>query len=142
MAGVANPNHIELIVRTEVFHRLVQPVYDNDELGWYGLEPRGLLGDLGPSQLATLIQVCEQQLEFHIVSCCKNLRTINRLVTDAAIFYLARGDKNPYLVFNPWVDPMASLLDEDVFGKLGCEPHEIYRKVGQYSNHTVGRVCA
>ena len=129
MAGVANPNHIELVVRAEVFHRLVQPVYDNDELAWYGLEPRGLLGDLGPSQLAALIQVCQRHPEFHIISYCKNLRTMNRLVHNAAFFYMAGGDKNPYLVFNPWVDPMGPLLDEDVFGKLGCEPHEIYRRL-------------
>ena len=127
MAGVANPNRIELIVRSDVFHGLVHRVTDIEELAWYGLESRGLLGDIDPSELRTLTEVCAQYPEFHIVSYCKNRRIMNRLVHEAAFFYLARGDKNPYLVFNPWVDPMAPLFSENVFGQLGREPHEIYR---------------
>ncbi len=128
MAGTANPNRIELIFRHDAFHRLVQRITDSDELSWYGIEARGLLGDIDPSQLPILIKICEQNREFHIVSFCKNFRLLNRLVFDAAFYYLARGSKNPYLVFNPDADPLTPLLEEDVFGKLGCEPHEIYRR--------------
>ena len=129
MAGVAQFNRTELIVSSEQFYRLVHPLTNTEELNWYGLEPRGLFGDLGPSQLQALMTVVEQCPEFHIVSHCQNMRTLNRLVEDAAMFNLARGDNNPYIVFNPWLNPCAPLIDDDVFAKHGRELHEIYRRL-------------
>jgi hypothetical protein len=129
MAGVANSERMELIVTADQFYSLVTPITDVHELNWHGLEPLGLMGDLGPSQLANLMMVCEENNEFHIISYCQNLCTMNRPIQDAAFFRLAIGDKNPYLVFNPWADPLASLIDEDIVAKLGCELHEIYRRL-------------
>lgn len=128
MAGVAKFHRVELVTSSEDFRRLVQKISDHDELSWFDLTPGSLLGDIDPSQLALLVQACEQNSDLHVVSYCRDLRTLNRLVPHAAFYYLARGDKNPYLVFNPWVDPKSPLIDGDVFGKLGGEAHKIYRR--------------
>jgi len=129
VAGVVYPNNTEVLVSPEEFHRRVQKITDLHELAWYGLESTGLLGDLGPSQLKVMMSVCAEARGFHIVSYCKSFRTVNRFMDDAAFYYLARGDKDPYLTFNPWINPNAALLDEDVFAQLGCELHDICRRL-------------
>ncbi len=50
---------------------------------------------------------------------------MNRYVANQRVYMLALGDKNPYLVLNPWIDPRRPLMEEDLFSKLGCEPEQI-----------------
>ena len=54
-------------------------------------------------------------------------RYVNRYVPGQRTYKLATGDSNPYLVYNPWVNPLRPLIQDDVFGQLGCEVHEIGR---------------
>ncbi|MCX6107335.1 MAG: hypothetical protein NTY08_16030 [Proteobacteria bacterium] len=128
MAAVANQNRVELTLDGDIFNRLVNIIIDNEELKWLGLEPFGQIGSFRHKDVATLLAFCIDHLEYHIVTYTSGDRYVNRYVPDESIYMLATGDKNPYIVFNPWISPRRYLIEEEVFSKLGCEPDQIKRR--------------
>ena len=128
MAGVANQYRVELTTDGQVFHGKVKTIIDNNELHWLGLEPFGQIGSFLPKDLPTLLAFCCDNSEYHVVTYTSGQRYVNRVVPDEKIYMLATGDKNPYLIFNPWVNPLHPLIEEDLFSKLGCEPDQIKRR--------------
>jgi hypothetical protein len=129
MAAVGNENHAELMLDAVEFGKLVRIIVDNDELTWLGLEPFGLIGSFRAKDAAKLLEFCDLNQDHHIVTYTSDHRAMNRYVANQRVYMLAMGDKNPYLVLNPWINPMRPLIEEDLFSKLGCEPEQIKRRL-------------
>ena len=129
LAGVGNENHVELMLDAEEFGKLVRIIVDNDELTWLGLEPFGLIGSFRAKDAPKLLKFCDVNQEHHIVTYTSDHRAMNRYVANQRVYMLALGDKNPYLVLNPWIDPRRPLIEEDLFSKLGCELEQIKRRL-------------
>ena len=127
MGAVANDQRIELIVDSLAFQKRVKMIYDCADLNWLGLTPFDLIGGFCEADQQLLLSFCAENPHFHIVS-CDGERRYNRFLPDFRIYYLAAGERNPYLVCNPWVNPLRPIIDEDVFGKWCCEPHEVNRR--------------
>ncbi|MCX6111290.1 MAG: hypothetical protein NTZ90_16970 [Proteobacteria bacterium] len=128
MAAVANQNRVELTLDSDVFNNLVKIIIDNDELTWLGLEPFGQIGSFRCKDVPSILAFCADYIEYHIVTYTSGDRYVNRYVPGESIYMLATGDKNPYLVFNPWISPRRYLVEEDLFSKLCCEPDQIKRR--------------
>jgi hypothetical protein len=127
MAAVANDQRIELVVDGRAFQKRVKIIRETIELEFLGLTPFDLIGGFCKYDQQKLWSFCAENSQFHMVS-CDGERTYNRHVPDLPIYYIAEGEKNPYLVCNPWVNPLRLVIEEDVFGKWRCEPHEINRR--------------
>ena len=125
MSAVANSERVELAVESEVFHRAVKIIIDRDEILWLGFDPFSQIGTFQQSDIPSLLDFCAKNPEYHIVTYTSGHRYVNRYVPDQRVYKLATGDKNPYLVYNPWIDSERHLVEEDVFSKLGCEPDQI-----------------
>jgi len=121
MSAVANGHCIELMVDGTEFQNRVKVVYYIDELMWIGLTPFNLIGDFCDDDAETLLKFCAEHPEYHIVS-CDGERVYNRYVAELRSFYLAKGERNPYLVHNPWVNPHLPVIDWDVFEHLPSDP--------------------
>ena len=128
MSAVANSERVELAVESEVFHRAVKIIIDRDEILWLGFDPFSQIGTFQQSDIPSLLDFCAKNPEYHIVTYTSGHRYVNRYVPDQRVYKLATGDKNPYLVYNPWIDSERHLVEEDVFSKLGCEPDQIRRR--------------
>jgi len=127
MSAVANGHRIELMVDGTEFQNRVKVVYDIDELMWFGLTPFNLIGGFCNDDAETLLKFCAEHLEYHIVS-CDGERVYNRYVAQMRSFYLAKGERNPYLVHNPWVNPHLPVIDWDVFEHLPSDPRYLRRR--------------
>ncbi|MCX6109871.1 MAG: hypothetical protein NTZ90_09760 [Proteobacteria bacterium] len=125
MGATANEHRVELIVDGDIFWSKVRSICDNDELLWLGLQPFNMVGGFTWSDGPSLLEFCAAHSEYHIVTYTSENRYVNRYIPGQRIYRLATGDDNPYLVYNPWVDPLRPLIQEDVFGQLGCEAHEV-----------------
>ena len=128
MSAVANSERVELTVDSEVFHRAVKIIIDRDEILWLGFDPFSQIGTFQQSDTPSLLDFCAKNPEYHIVTYTSGHRYVNRYVPEQRVYKLATGDKNPYLVYNPWIDPERHLIEEDVFSKLGYEPDQIRRR--------------
>ncbi len=128
MGAVANKEHVELILDSGAFHKAVSIIVDRDEILWLGFDPFSQIGMFQSSDTPSLQDFCEKNPEYHIVTYTSGHRYVNRFVPDQRVYMLATGDKNPYLVHNPWIDPMHHLIEEDVFSQLSCEPNQIRRR--------------
>ena len=102
-------------------------VVDPNEILWLGFDPFSQTGAFQQSETTSLLDFCAQNPEYHIVTYTSDHRYINRYVPDQRVYRLATGDKNPYLVYNPWIDPQRHLIEEDVFSKFSCEPDKLKR---------------
>jgi len=127
VTAVANINHIELVVESDTFHKAVKIIVDPDELHWLGFDPFSQIGAFQQSDIPSLLDFCQQNPEYHVVTYTSDHRYVNRYVPDQRVYRLATGEKNPYLVYNPWIDPERHLIEEDVFSQLSCEPDQIRR---------------
>ncbi len=127
MGAVANINHTELVVKSEDFHKAVKIVVDPNEILWLGFNPFSQTGVFQQSETTLLQNFCAQNPEYHIVTYTSDHRYVNRYVPDQRVYRIATGDKNPYLVYNPWIDPERHLIEEDVFSKFSCKPNQIRR---------------
>jgi len=127
MGAVANDKRVELTMDGSEFQKRVKVLYDNDELEWLGLKPFDLIGGFAEGDEVALLAFCAENPQYHIVS-CDGERIYNRYIPDLNRYYLAGGEQNPYIVYNPWVDPLLPVLDWDVFENLTCDPREIKRR--------------
>jgi hypothetical protein len=128
MGAVANDNRVELTVDSEVFHKAVRIIVDRDEIMWLGFDPFSQIGMFQQDDVPALLAFCAGNSEYHIVTYTSSDCYVNRFVLGQHIYMLAKGDKNPYLAHNPWINPMHHLIEEDVFSQLGCEPDQIRRR--------------
>ena len=128
MSAVANKNRVELTLKSDVFHRAVKIIVDRDEILWLGFDPFSQIGSFEQSDIPSLLDFCAKNPDYHIVTYTSDHRYVNRYVSVQRVYKLATGDQNPYLVYNPWIDPDRHLIEEDVFSKLSCEPDQIGRR--------------
>jgi hypothetical protein len=128
MVAVADENRVELLIEGPDFYDRVKIVCDNDELEWFDLKPFGLTGTFRADEAPALLKFCKSHADYHIVTYTSGDRYVNRYVPGQRVYHLAKGDRNPYLVYNPWIHPRRPLIDEDIFSKLGCEPGDIKRR--------------
>jgi len=128
MSATVNEERVELIVEGEVFWGRVNGMNDNDELRWLGLEPFDMIGGFNENDGPTLVNFCAANHEYHIVTYTSEDRYVNRYVPGQSTYRLATGDKNPYLVYNPWVNPLRRLVVEDFLSQLDREADDIDRR--------------
>ena len=127
MVATVDEHRIELIVDGDIFWSKVHTICDTEELRWLDLDPFDMIGGFTEGDGPTLVEFCLAHSEYHIVTYTSENRYVNRYVPGQRTYKLATGDSNPYLVYNPWVNPLRPLIQDDVFGQLGCEVHEIGR---------------
>jgi hypothetical protein len=128
MGAVANQNRVELILDAKTFHRAVKIIVDQEEVRWLGFDPFSQTGSFHPEDVPGILAFCAKNPEYHIVTYTSDHHYVNRYVQGQKSYMLATGDKNPYLVHNPWLDPNHHLIEDDVYAMLGCEPHQIRRR--------------
>jgi len=109
----AGKNKSELLVSARDFNQRVGLVKDFYELEWLGLSGHDFCGSFGRSCLPQLVQFCDDNPEYHILTCDGPGRYVNRLVADKSFYMIGDGDKNPNLLLNRLLHPHWQVLYED-----------------------------
>ena len=113
MGASAREDKLEIMVSTPAFYQRTGIVYDYQEIEWLGFALDNFVGIFTVKELPSLLKFCEENSEYHVVTCTDPGRHINRYVPDHKTYRLANGDKNPNLVLNWLLDPMRPLVHED-----------------------------
>ena len=113
MGATSKQDKMTLIVDGDEFYNRVGLVWDYYELEWLGFKPFDYNGNFDSDDLPQLLEFCQLNPEYHIVSGFKGGRKINKLVPDARCYWLANGDKDPTLIHNFLLDPNLPLVVED-----------------------------
>ena len=113
MGARAKENKIELIVASEDFNRRVGLINNYYDLEWLGLSGHDFCGAFEFGFLPQLIQFCEDNPEYHLLTCDGPGRLLNRLVQGKSFYKIGNGDTEPALVNNYLLDPQWPLLLED-----------------------------
>ena len=114
MGAKAKHDKMTLIVDIDEFYDRVGLVWDYYELEWLGLKPFDFGGYFDSDEIPRLLEFCNLNPEYHIVSGFRGGRKINKFVPDARGYWLAIGDKDPSLLLNFLLDPKLPLIMEDV----------------------------
>jgi hypothetical protein len=113
MGATSKQDKMTLIVDGDEFYNRVGLVWDYYELEWLGFKPFDYNGNFDLDDLPQLLEFCQLNPDYHIVSGFKGGRKINKLVPDARCYWLANGDKDPTLIHNFLLDPNLPLIVED-----------------------------
>ena len=113
MGATSKQDKMTLIVDGDEFYNRVGLVWDYYELEWLGFKPFDYNGNFDSDDLPQLLEFCQLNPEYHIVSGFRGGRKINKLVPDARCYWLANGDKDPTLIHNFLLDPKVPLIVED-----------------------------
>jgi hypothetical protein len=100
MAGYANENRIELISDRYKFKHYTGMILDFREIQWLGLTLDNTVGMFCDERINTLLRFVEVNRDYHIVTSDSAYRWINRYIPGYDVYYLAEGNKNPYLVLH------------------------------------------
>jgi len=65
------------------------------------IEPSSVTGAFDPQRVAEMTQFCRKHPEYHIVSLIRDGSYLNGFSANGSSYYLANGDRNPNLAFNP-----------------------------------------
>lgn len=114
MGALGHGSRIELIVNISEFFKRVGLICDYQEFDWLGLERGMSLTSFPPHLVGQLLDLCEQDPTYHLVSGTAPGRLVNKYVPNALSYQLAKGDKNPNLVLNAFIDPKRALVDEEL----------------------------
>ena len=76
------------------FFKRVGKVWIYDELKFLDLEPEMLTGEFGSDRVQSLIDFCESNPEYHIISGISG-KVYNKFIPKAPVYYLADGDPAP-----------------------------------------------
>ncbi len=114
MGALAKENHIELFVSAEAFDQRVGMIRNYWELKWLGFELSNFAGMFTEDELPDLQGFIHENPEYHIVTNVSSGRYVNKYVPQNRLYFLANGDRNPCLVLNHLIDPMAPLIHEDM----------------------------
>ena len=83
------------------FFKRVGKVWIYDELKFLDLEPEMLTGEFGSDRVQSLIDFCESNSEYHIISSVDG-KVYNKFIPKARVYYLAGGDTDPNLMVDLW----------------------------------------
>ncbi|MBM4252915.1 MAG: hypothetical protein FJ146_13165 [Deltaproteobacteria bacterium] len=83
------------------FFKRAGKVWIYDELRFLDLEPEMLTGEFGSDRVQTLIDFCNANPEYHIISGLDG-KVFNKYIPDASIYYLADKDNDPSLMVDLW----------------------------------------
>lgn len=98
MAGYANEHRVELITDRHAFKRQTGMIVDFREIQWLGFTLDNTAGMFCDERVSALVRFVEANRDYHIVTSDSKYRWLNRFVPGYEVYYLAEGDKNPYLV--------------------------------------------
>ena len=79
------------------FFKRVGKVWIYDELKFLDLEPQMMTGEFRSDRVQSLIDFCQVNSEYHIISRRDGV-FYNKYLADSGCYYLADGDKDPSLV--------------------------------------------
>lgn len=91
----------ESSIALHAFFKRVGKVWKYDELRFLDLDPHMLTGQFWCDRVQSLIDFCESNKEYHIISSVDG-KVYNKFVPKACHYYLADGDADPKLVFELW----------------------------------------
>ncbi|MBF0442653.1 MAG: hypothetical protein HQK54_12170 [Oligoflexales bacterium] len=115
MSASCHEYKIELTDNVHAFFRQTGIILNHEELEWLGFQLKnGFTTIFGDSEVPLIIQFCEENPEYHIITMTQPGHIENRYVPGKRVYYLAKGDKNPNLVLNPFIGPNAPLFIEKV----------------------------
>ena len=100
MAAFANANRIELIRDRHDFKRRTGMILDFREIQWLGLSLDNMQGMFCEERVTLLLNFIEKHNDYHVVTSDSKFRWTNRYIPGHQVYYLAEGDKNPYLVLH------------------------------------------
>ena len=81
------------------FFKRVGKVWIYDELKFLDLEPEMLTGEFGSDRVQSLIDFCESNTEYHIISSVDG-KVYNKFIPKARVYYLADRDTDPDLLLD------------------------------------------
>jgi len=115
MAGATGQeDRVELMVDINEFYNRTGLIASYLRLIALGFNVEHYGATFRPDRLPDLIEFCESNPEYHILTCMAPGRTVNRYVEGKNLYRLGNGDKNPYLVLNIFVDPARALVAEEM----------------------------
>ena len=124
MGARAREDKIELMVESDRFNRRVGLITNYYDLEWLGLNGHDFCGGFGSQHLPQLLRFCQENPDYHIVSCDGPGRCVNRLLLEKDFYMLANKDKDPALVLNYLLDPeWPTLLEEGISSALAELDH-------------------
>ena len=112
MSATGREDHIELILDINEFMRRVGCVKSYLELEWLGFKTESYGGSFRARRLPELFAFCAENPEYHIMTYTDPGRIANKYVPEKALYFLAKGDRNPCLVLNHLIDPARALVAE------------------------------
>ena len=125
MDATCQKNQTEVLDNIHAFFRRTGIVSYFKELEWLGFEPNKFSGSFRDAEVVSLINFCENDSDYHIVTMTHPGQMENRYVPGKRIYLLARGDKNPNLALNPFLHKSVDLFTEEVFDKIRTMVSEV-----------------
>ena len=104
MGAVANERRIELITKPRDFVARTGMILDFKEIQWLGFTVDNLMGMFCDDRVRQLLRFVESNRDYHIVTSDSKFHWTNRYIPGHDVYYLAEGDKNPYLVLHTNLD--------------------------------------
>ena len=114
MAACGQQDKLELITSVADFFRRTGIVADYRELEWLGFKLDNYIGIFSKKYLPQLLEFCEANPEYHIVTSTEPGRLVNAYIPGKKTYNLAKGDPSSNLVHNRFLDPRRPLIDEDL----------------------------
>jgi hypothetical protein len=111
-------NAVEIIDDIHIFYRRVGLIKYSGRLIPLGLTTDNIGAMFRCSQIDELLEFCSENPAYHIVSGTSPGMCTNRYVEGCTIYMLAKGDKNPNLVLNPYIKKGHELFMEEMHEKV------------------------
>ena len=89
---------MKIFTRFGLFARETDPILDDEGLKELGLKPCKLFSLFCEDHISQLEQFCKKNPTYHIISRMPN-GAFNKTLPNAYYYYLARGSKDPHLVY-------------------------------------------
>ncbi|MBM4254011.1 MAG: hypothetical protein FJ146_18750 [Deltaproteobacteria bacterium] len=106
-----------LLVNHDDFRQRVGLIENYYELSKLGFPLNNLSGIFRPADLSELVEFCQSNARYHIVSYLGEGHYKNKLVPHAKSFALANGDNDPSIALNDLLDPELPVIDEDTISE-------------------------
>lgn len=117
-----------LITSLRDFNTRVGLIQNYQEIERLGLVPRSMEAMFFSRDVATILNFCTQNQEYHVVTCTDGYRLENRYIPGYSMYHLAKGDKDPGLVFNWRLNPNRHLEHEIFIDELEAVLSDIKRR--------------
>ena len=122
MVAVAHERRIEMYDELLAFYGRTGLIYSFSELMRLGFAKDDVTGAFRSDRIAELLEYCAKRPAFHVITMTQSGRYENRYVPGKKVYYLADGDKNPYLVLNLFLQKSPDLFAEEGLAKALAMP--------------------